>query len=682
MAINHNATIAKRHCATGMWFIKGNAFQRWLTDPNSFLWLNGFAGCGKSVLCSTAIQHTVRRRRDNPADVGIAFFFFTFDDESKRDCSAMLRALLLQLSEQHPECHASLVRLHRTYQPWVPLREVLLECLRSMAQRFGRVYIFLDALDESPRDKHRESVLDAVKTMQEWEIPGLHFLVTSRDEADIRRVLRPASDSYVSLKNDAVESDISIYICDILKSNSDLQRWERYHDQIQEALLEHAQGLVRNVECQFDSLKRCLRTKAHLLACLRSLPHGLDESYERMLCNIDRSLINDARRILTLLCFTSRPLTVAELIDAHASDMDGLAQFTLEDRRLDIESLIDICSGLLEIPSVLNSSSNSQTSQIVRIAHYSVQEYLESERIKEQKAAAFALEAQASHAAIAKICLAYLLEPQLSETPLDEASAHEFPFASYAAKFWYQHYANAGSMGFECCGRFGTALQAACAGAQESIAHILLAKGADVHTQGGELGNALQAAALRGLKKVVHALLAHGSDPKTEGGEYGLPLQAAAIAGNESVVRLLLDKGADVNNHGGLYGNALQAALSFGHRGTARVLLQRGADIYCQGGRYGNVLQAACLGGLADMVEMLLDRGIDVNIQGGKYGTALQGAAVRGHEAVIKLLLGKNADVKAQGGRHGNALEAARYASHCEITGILHATGGVSAANI
>lgn len=101
-------------------------------------------------------------------------------------------------------------------------------------------------------------------------------------------------------------------------------------------------------------------------------------------------------------------------------------------------------------PSVYNSSSNSQTSQIVRIAHYSVQEYLESERIKEQKAAAFALEAQASHAAIAKICLAYLPEPQLSETPLDEASAHEFPFASYAAKFWYQHYANAGSMGFEC----------------------------------------------------------------------------------------------------------------------------------------------------------------------------------------------------------------------------------------
>jgi hypothetical protein len=114
VAISHNTTSAKRHCGTGMWFMKGNAFQRWLTDPNSFLWLNGFAGRGKSVLLLNAIQYTVHRGRDNLADVGIAFFFFTFDDESKQDCLAMLRALLLQLSEQHPECHASPVRLRRT----------------------------------------------------------------------------------------------------------------------------------------------------------------------------------------------------------------------------------------------------------------------------------------------------------------------------------------------------------------------------------------------------------------------------------------------------------------------------------------------------------------------------------------------------------------------------------------
>src|SRR5205085_11269328 len=68
------------------------------------------SGCGKSVLCSTAIQYTFRHRRSDP-DVGIAFFYFTFNDESKQDESAILRALLLQLSGQHSDGHPGLISL-------------------------------------------------------------------------------------------------------------------------------------------------------------------------------------------------------------------------------------------------------------------------------------------------------------------------------------------------------------------------------------------------------------------------------------------------------------------------------------------------------------------------------------------------------------------------------------------
>lgn len=42
-----------------------------------------------------------------------------------------------------------------------------------------------------------------------------------------------------------------------------------------------------------------------------------------MLCNIDDHLIEDARRILTLLCFAARPLTVPELIDGIAVEIEG-----------------------------------------------------------------------------------------------------------------------------------------------------------------------------------------------------------------------------------------------------------------------------------------------------------------------------------------------------------------------
>jgi len=94
--IDLNIASAQRHPGTGQWLIQSPTFTTWLQDNNSFLWLYGFAGCGKSVLCSTAIQYTFRHQR-TLNDCAVAFFFFTFRDESKQDASAALRALLLQL---------------------------------------------------------------------------------------------------------------------------------------------------------------------------------------------------------------------------------------------------------------------------------------------------------------------------------------------------------------------------------------------------------------------------------------------------------------------------------------------------------------------------------------------------------------------------------------------------------
>jgi hypothetical protein len=147
--VNHNAACAKRHQSTGMWFVKGPIFDTWLTRNRSFLWLNGFAGCGKSVLCSTAIQYTFRHKRSDRG-VGIAFFYFTFNDESKQDESAMLRALLLQLSGQLADSHTDLARLHDSYCTGIPPAIVLTEHLRHLIQKFDQVYILFDALDESP----------------------------------------------------------------------------------------------------------------------------------------------------------------------------------------------------------------------------------------------------------------------------------------------------------------------------------------------------------------------------------------------------------------------------------------------------------------------------------------------------------------------------------------------------
>jgi len=241
-SINYNEACKKKHPRTGLWLVKGISFTSWLAKPNSFLWLNGFAGCGKSVLCSTAIQHTLRHRRSNPR-IGLAFFFFTFSDDTKQDASAMLRALVSQLSSQLNDNDALLSRLHTSYPNGMPPDYALMGCLHELVRTFEHVYIFLDALDESPRDKHRRDMLQKLIDIRAWSEPGLHLLVTSRDEPDIRRKLCAPQDETISMKNDSVDKDIAEFISDHLRQNEQLERWEEYYDKIENVLTEGAKGV-------------------------------------------------------------------------------------------------------------------------------------------------------------------------------------------------------------------------------------------------------------------------------------------------------------------------------------------------------------------------------------------------------------------------------------------------------
>lgn len=240
--VNHNAACAKRSPGTGMWLVKGPAFLRWLTDPNSILWLNGFAGSGKSVLCSTAIQFALRHRGSDPS-VGIAFFYFTFSDDSKRDESGMLRALLLQLSGQLQDGEVDLTRLHHSYKDGIPPSLVLIEYLRRLILRFHHVYIALDGLDESPRDGPREKVLDRLSEMRNWGIQGLHLFVTSRDEPDIRDSLDLCTEQQVIMQNTGISKDIADYISAQLDTNRRLRKWLPYRAKIQDILAKRAEGV-------------------------------------------------------------------------------------------------------------------------------------------------------------------------------------------------------------------------------------------------------------------------------------------------------------------------------------------------------------------------------------------------------------------------------------------------------
>ena len=442
-----------------------------------------------------------------------------------------------------------------------------------------------------------------------------------------------------------------------------------------------------------------------------------------MLCNIDQTCIEDCRRILTLLCFSARPLTVPELIDAIAVDIH-FARLNPKRRLQNADDILDICIGLVDIDLDANNTTmgygQEKDTPTVRIAHFSVQEYLESERIRNQKAAIFSLIPLEAHEEIAQICLIYMLEPGLTVTKLDE-----YPLSKFAARFWYRHYKSTEYLDSkldnfilqffkfqrELFDHLIKLLEPVNEAESFYLAHIPETKqspvdfasllglrwvleklisaeqgkyskgcilpptstmmSADVNAQDGHYDNALQAASYRGHEEIVKLLVKEGADVNAQSGYYGNALQAASYGGHEKIVKLLVEEGADVNAQGGYYGNALQAASLKGHEKIAKLLVEEGANVNAQDGHYDNALQAASYRGHEEIVKLLVKEGADVNAQSGYYGNALQAASYGGHEKIVKLLVEEGADVNAQGGLFGNALQVASYEGHEKIVKLL-----------
>jgi len=457
----------------------------------------------------------------------------------------------------------------------------------------------------------------------------------------------------------------------------------------------------RWVECQLRSLQSCPRSEDHLDRLLGSLPQSLDETYERMLCNIDHGLIEDARRILALLCFAPRPLTVQELIDGIAVEIYHSPGLNRKRRLQDSNDIREICLGFIDIGLGADPTDETyyekELTSTVRIAHFSVQEYLESDRIRHQKAMKFSLTSVIEHAEIAQTCLIYLLEPALSRSELNETVLKEYPLARFAATYWYHHYKEAVcpdsklvnlalklfqrqetflmwvrlhniDRGRRTRDQFNLTLDqiaapvyyASLLGHDQVLYELITSKASKlINAQGGYYGNALQAASAEGHKKVVQQLLKKGAEINAQGGFFDNALQAASFGGHKEVIEQLLKKGAEINAQGGFFDNALQAASAEGHKKVVQQLLEKGAEINAQGGHFGNALQAASWRGDEKVMQQLLNKGAKVNAQGGEYGNALQAASQGGDEKVVQQLLNKGAKVNAQGGEYGNALQAA-----------------------
>ncbi|KAK0664020.1 ankyrin repeat, PH and SEC7 domain-containing protein secG [Cercophora samala] len=674
VSVNYSEACKKRHPETGHWFVKdGVEFTRWLSEPNSFLWLNGFAGSGKSVLSSTAIQWTEAYRQRmsfGPVTSGLAFFYFTFNDESKQDTTAMLRSVILQLASQaEKKGEEHLIRLKEVFQDATPPNDALLETLHALIEEFDDIYLILDALDESPKQRHRETLLDTLQEIREWSEPRLHLLVTSRDEQDIRECLSPSEGEEVKMKNASIDSDIASFITGHLQTNKRLRRWSKHHQEIQEALASRAQGVFRWVECQLKALESCPISKTRLTNLLASLPRNLDDTYERMLLKIDEDSVEDARKVLTLLCTATRPLTISELIEAIAVELDP-PNFNRDSLFAGEEDILYICPGLLEFDKENN----------VRIAHYSVQEYLESDRISKSKASRYFVESRAANTEVASICLTYMLDPDISELvekiytrkSIPSSDGSDMPLMYYAAENWKTHY-RAANQANDCL--HGLMMSMFCnrenkCSLQVFLRYLTTARSSSSGPSKSPIFNPIRspivAASEDGFDTVLHDLLhkCPGVDKTTE--SMTAALRQATFNDRVSTTKQLIEHGVDVDSVYELRTTALYWAIDKSFVDMVQLLLEKGSDpnrIYGRSRLYlpdEEEMMAA-----EDLSNWYCEEDFDIEVV-----APLTVAAWIGNERVVELLLDHGADPGL-----GQPLGAAVYQKNEKVVQLFHRRG-------
>jgi hypothetical protein len=195
------------------------------------------------------------------------------------------------------------------------------------------------------------------------------------------------------------------------------------------------------VFCQLETLRNCLPQNVRRV--LKELPKSLDGTYERMLKEIGKVNPFQAYRLLQCLAVATRPLFVKELAEVLAVDFDGAEDgipALNKDWRWDDEKqgVLSTCSSLITVvrQQRFNYPDGFSSVQVVQFAHFSVKEFLTSDRLASLEAdlSCFHIRLEPAHAVITQACLAVLLQSD-SNDKVDAIS----PLHQYAARHWVDH---------------------------------------------------------------------------------------------------------------------------------------------------------------------------------------------------------------------------------------------------
>ncbi|KAF8328492.1 ankyrin repeat-containing domain protein [Amanita rubescens] len=558
---NFNNALKTHLDNTGSWLLNSPDYLAWKKRDNSFLWIHGISGSGKTVLCSTLIQ-AIQGQTDGKSS-NLAYFFCDVSDMNKRTARGLLCSLVLTLFP--PQNQSVLKQVFEKCKDGLqkPTDHDLYEVLKSYLSGFQDVYLFIDALDECA---NVEEVLELVKIINGWSIRSCHLLVTSRKELPIVNSLRQAMPTEVDLTFMQVNQDIEQYIEHMLSNATELKTWkDNCKELIKVTLMEKGKGMFRWVACQLEELKHCSKSPRMLRQKLNGLPTTLESTYDQILTRIEEADAMNAMKLLLWLTFSERPI--------HVEDLALILEFDVESQQFDVDAKLDYPDDVLKICSSLVTKMKDET---VQFAHASIKEYFESN--KRKIGSSVKVDPCFGHYFIGQCGLAYILQrkqviPKHDDSK-DALERFEKSLLQYAVQFWPKH--------ILAC-KQESAVMNQIINLFESIKSLkywvkaynypFWYKSWDSNHVRMIYPNYLQIAALHGLIETVKWLMLQpvNSVACMEA------LSAAGCNGHINITTLLIEKG-NIKVASKFYYQALQAASEAGQNQVVRLLCEHGKD--------------------------------------------------------------------------------------------------------
>ncbi|KAJ7330372.1 hypothetical protein DFH08DRAFT_639455, partial [Mycena albidolilacea] len=353
---------------TGEWLLKHPLFIQWESGSKSTLWCHGIPGAGKTVLVSMVVDYLSAAFRNNK-DIGVTCIYLNHKEADIQTPSRLLAGLWRQLvlDRDISSIVGNLYNQHRE-KGTVPSLQEVAGILSSSLKEFSQVFIVIDAIDEYPEDQ-RLILLKHLAELMSLSL-SVNLMVTSRPHVPADPTLPNVETLEIGAMTEDIQNFVNVQIDSSPRLSKHVQTQPKLRENIHSKISSKSvDGMFLLAKLHIDSLSTKNTIKA-VREALNALPEDLYGSYDIAMQRIDAQNKEDRKTAHSTIIWVAnakRPLTIEELRVALAIE-PGTQQLN-EENLLDIEIIISVCAGLVIVDGNLG---------VVRLVHYTTQEYLDS----------------------------------------------------------------------------------------------------------------------------------------------------------------------------------------------------------------------------------------------------------------------------------------------------------------